>query len=125
MGNIPNELTALRDVTCYSNDSNNITDESYDWTKAASNYLIVSPLNDYQDGWWIKETDSTNYDSPTTYWKWYDQVPKQSCAWTSECAVDECCMHYPNTNNLRCRPLIDKYAPLSIGPISKAAQQTC
>jgi len=46
------DLTALRDLISEKLDSNN-NDESYAWTQAATQNLLVSPKYNYQDGWYI------------------------------------------------------------------------
>jgi hypothetical protein len=94
------------------NDSNN-NDESYDWTKAATTDLIVSPHFNYQDGWWIKDSNGK--------WAETDKPAIQQCGFSNQCAASECCMQTPDTNNRRCRPRTEANSALSIGPITIAA----
>jgi hypothetical protein len=106
------DLTALRDLISEKLDSNN-NDESYDWTKATTQNLLVSPKYNYQDGWWIQDANSK--------WAETDKPAIQQCGFSNQCASSECCMQTPDTNNRRCRPRTEASAALVIGPITIAS----
>jgi len=103
------DLTALRNLISEALDSNN-NDESYDWTRAATADLLVSPRYNYQDGWWIKDANGK--------WAETDKPAIQQCGFSNQCASSECCMQTPDTNNRRCRPRTEASNPLVIGPIT-------
>jgi hypothetical protein len=110
--NIGTLLTDLRDLISEKLDSNNNA-ESYDWTKATTTDLLVSPKYNYQDGWYIKNSNGK--------WAETDKPAIQQCGFSNQCASSECCMQTPDTNNRRCRPRTEANSALVIGPITIAS----
>lgn len=110
--NIGTLLTDLRDLISEKLDEN-ANAESYDWTKTATQNLVVSPRFNYQDGWWIEDTSSK--------WAETDKPAIQQCGFSNQCAASECCMQTPDTNNRRCRARTEANNQLVIGPITIAS----
>jgi len=77
--------------------------------------MIVSPRYNYQDGWWILESDANK-------WVENDKPADNRCFLDMQCEPSECCATYPDTNNRRCiakslHNQIVSYGPTTFSPI--------
>lgn len=69
-----------------------ITKDNVSW--ADDQNLFVSPKFNFQDGWWIENSDGKFVET--------DKSANGSCAVNDQCLADECCGMWPDQNNKRC-----------------------
>lgn len=71
--------------------------------------LWVSPLYNFQDGWWAETADGK--------FKETDKESDNRCFENEQCPSDECCATFPDTNNRRCTKRTNDKKELLVGPV--------
>lgn len=93
------EITATDPVTLFANVATIVGVDGATSFSAITNVKVPSKDN-YQTGWWVASGAGTVAD-PYVYTE-TDKPVNNKCTLNSECAAEECCANWPDTNNKRC-----------------------